>query len=95
MDISRILTISTEHITEETSKLLAVEPDTNEIGLSVYQKADYGWFIHVPEYVRELEDTSCPADLYKCMFYAHENGCEWLCLDSDGETVDELKKYEW
>ena len=92
MEITKMLTLSTAHITKDTAKLLEVEPNTDEMQLCVYNKADFGWFIYVNDF---LEDRGIPDDLYKCLELAKENDCNWLCLDCDGDVVDELEVYEW
>lgn len=88
MEISKMLTISTAHITERTGKLL----DEEILGLCVYKKLDYGWFIHLLD---DLDKIEIPEDLRKCLSLAQSLGCEWLCLDCDGEVLDFLDVYEW
>ena len=91
MEISKMLTISTAHISEETARLLDIEPDNDNMQLTVYNKADFGWFVYVSEY---FEDCDIPDDLRKCLELAKENNCTWLCLDCDAEIVDGLDFYE-
>lgn len=92
MEITKMLTISTAHITEETARLLELEPDNDNMQLIVYNKADFGWFIYVNEY---LENRDIPDDLRKCLELAKENDCKWLCLECDTDVVDGLDEYEW
>ena len=92
LEVSKMLTVSTAHITEDTNRLLANEPYTDGMQLSVFEKADFGWFIYVND---DLENRNIPDDLRACLELAKENGCKWLCLDCDGDTVDELEEYEW
>lgn len=92
MEIAKMLTISTAHITAETATKLDLEPNTDEMQLSVYRKSDYGWMIWVNF---NLDNCNATDDLRKCLELAKANNCEWLCLDCDGEIVDELDKYEW
>lgn len=94
MDIAKVLTISTAHISEETAELLSIEPETDTMGLSVYCKSEYGWFIHVPDDIRERGE-SIPKDLWSCMLVAYTHNCKWLCLDCDGHEMKELETYEW
>lgn len=65
--------------------------------LSIYDKEEFGWWIYVPQNMIEFykggEDI--PEDLWSCMLLAWENNCTWLCLDCDGQEVDELEMYEW
>lgn len=97
MDIERVLTISTAHISEATAELLSIEPETDMIGISVYCKADYGWFIYIPNGLIEHYNGGhdVPEDLWRCMCLAYDNSCNWLCLDCDGDEVEELKTYDW
>lgn len=91
MEISKMLTISTAHIRPETAKFLDKEEKECGTGLIVYNKSEFGWFVFVP-------DAGCldtPIDLHECLLLAHLNGCDWLCLDRDGERVDDLQEYEW
>lgn len=92
MEISKMLTISTAHITMETARELNIESNTNNMQLSVYKKSDYGWFIYVND---DLDNRTIPDDLLKCLEFAKDLGCEWLCLDCDGEVLEYLYTYEW
>lgn len=91
-----MITLSTAHITEETSHLLDDEWVVDKWGLIVYAKGSYGWFIHIPEDVDfSTEDCKTPQDLRRCIQYTINVDCEWLCLDRDGDIVDELPTYDW
>ena len=97
-DIAKMITLSTTHITEDTAGRLDNEPDTNALGLTIYKKANYGWFLYISDYVKTdiLNDTaSLPDDLKLCLKTAIDNNCEWLCLDCDGPEYDKLPKYNW
>ena len=89
MEIYKMLVMSTGHITKTTSKLLSEEA----VGIVVYKKDEYGWFVVVSDW-RDNEE-SIPDDLKTCLAFAEENGCEWLCLDCDGEEYDALPTYSW
>lgn len=93
MEITRCLTISTAHITKETERVLSGNSYTNELCLSVYDKADYGWWICIDD--DDIDPDTIPADLLACIRLAHANKCEWLCLDCDGEVLDVLPTYDW
>ena len=94
-EIGRMVTLSTGHITNETAEKLDRDPDTNEIGLSVYPKADsgenVGWFI----YLSEAIPGSCPDDLKTVLEYASKHGCGMVCLDCDGPVIEALPAYDW
>lgn len=91
MDITKVLTISMAHITEETCEKLQAESEQNDMGLCVYDKAEYGYWI----YIGSLDEKNLPEDLRMCMELAQKNDCQWLCLDCDGEEVPELPTYDW
>lgn len=92
MEISQMLTISTSHISNETAKLL----DESDLGIVVFNKGEYGWFIWLSDKKEYYENEKIPTDLFKIMDYTkHIVGCEWLCLDVDGEILDVLNTYEW
>ena len=95
LEICKMLTISTAHIKEETAKILEDHSSSLiDYDLVIYDKDEFGWWIHLPdEDYKELHNV--PDDLKVCLNLAVENGCEWLCLDCDGEVVDCLPTYEW
>ena len=95
MDIAKVLTISTAHITEETDRKLQDESEVNNMCISVYDKAEDGYWIYIDPYDRLMCHKNIPADLLNCIKLARQNDCRWLCLDCDGEEVPELPTYDW
>lgn len=103
MEISKMLTLSTAHITKETADKLdldckPVSPEDYwqhsfcfDLGLSIFPKDDFGWFLWIPS----ADRAALPDDLKQCIELALANGCDWLCLDSDGLIEKSLKTYEW
>ena len=94
MDITKCITVSTAHVSEDTIGKLKQEPVTNKFCLAVYEKGEFGFWIYIPEYIWDMKH-SLPEDLYRCMALAKEHNCEWLCLDRDGEEVAVLPTYDW
>lgn len=93
LEISKVLTMSTAHISETTRNLLDAEPEANNMGLCVYEKSTYGWFIYVGK--NNIEHAmNIPSDLQACIDLAQQNECDILCLDCDAETVDGLPEYD-
>ena len=87
LEIYKMLTISTAHITGPTAELLE-ELDAP----AVYNKSEHGWFI----YLNNLNDNvSIPEDLTQVIQFAKEKGIAILCLDCDADTVDDLPTYEY
>lgn len=89
MEIYKMMLMSTGHITKKTAELLT----NNEVGIVVYEKDEYGWFIVVSDWQDNVE--LIPDDLKDCLSFAEENECEWLCLDCDGKEYDSLPIYKW
>lgn len=90
-DITKMVTISTAHIKESTTSFLE-----ETLLFPVYQ-FDYFYMIWIDDDT-EYYDTfknEIPKNLWDCIMFAHNLGCQWLCLDRDGEIVDELQVYEW
>ena len=92
MEIAKMLTISTAHVTQKTANKIDREEIT---GLVIYSKDEFGWFIFIPEDLYEEDYDELPKDLKACIQLAMDNDCNWLCLDCDGEELDELEVYEW
>lgn len=93
LELYNIVHISTAHISKKTADMLEQEGVTNGLGISVYEKLGYGWFIYVP--TGDITESSLPEDLKACLLFAQNMGCAWLCLDRDAEMVDGLSIYEW
>lgn len=94
MEITRMLTISTAHVSKETAAKLDYEDGFAwECCLAIYRKEDCGWLIFVD--AANLSSKSIPEDLKACLALARAKNCEWLCLDCDGEALGILPTYDW
>ncbi|HAU84603.1 MAG TPA: hypothetical protein DCW90_03570 [Lachnospiraceae bacterium] len=93
MEISRMWTLSTAHITRETDKWLTEQLKEPTEGLTVYEKTG-GYFIYVPKDL-DYEEMNLPEDIETII--AFSIGCEmdWICLDSDGPVEKMFPTYEW
>ncbi len=95
MEKHTMIALSTAHIAEATVEFFK---KLKNAGIVVYSKGDYGWFVYVPEYFEGFKDNGdFPDDLYLCMKYAHDNGCEWIMFDQDVDVNEapELPVYDW
>lgn len=92
MEISKMLTVSSAHITESTSKLLDNEEQSS---LSVYKKEIYGWFIYLNIEDIEQQKGSMPEELYNLIALAVKHECSIVCIDHDGTEIEELPTFEW
>ncbi len=91
MESYKMLGLSTAHITKETADAL-IDLD----GITSYEKADYGWFVHVPErFDLETSGSEVPEDLFKCLDFAIERDYAWIMFDNDIEATNELPVYKW
>lgn len=95
MEISRMITMSTGHITKETYDYLE-NKSSDGYGLCIYDKADFGYFIYMPtnkehdvEYLKNL-----PKDLAMIFMFARQNEFDIVCLDCDGQDLDMLPIYD-
>lgn len=84
--IEPMLVLSTAHLDEQTCNGWL-----RTAAIAVYEKADYGWFIPVPE----DEPESAPADLVACFALARSLHCDWLMFDRDADTHPILPVHEW
>lgn len=97
MELSKMVTMSTSHITEETNRYLSNKDNERYFGFVIYEKENYGYFMYLPtdreedeEYLKEL-----PEDLAGIFTFARNNNIDVVCLDCDGEVLEELPTYEW
>jgi hypothetical protein len=93
LEIDKMITLSTSHITEAAETLLDYYCGSNE-GFPVYKKAEYGWFMYLgPEIAEKLSDI--PEELANVIQFVLKHECVWLCLDRFGDETTELPTYEW
>lgn len=90
LEISKMLIISTAHISKATNELL----ENNAAGIVAYPKGEYGWLILVNNWKTEKKYITSDV-LKKVLTFAESKGCDWLMLDRDAAEVDELPIYEW
>ncbi|WP_019240672.1 MULTISPECIES: DUF5983 family protein [Bacillus] len=98
--ISSILTISSVHLTIESYKWLNNQiplSDKGEKDVSVYKKAQDGWFIPVDDKVfseRIKSSTSIPLEFCDVYQYALKNNCSWILIDRNEDIIEDLPKYQ-
>ena len=88
LEISKMLCLSTAHVSRKTSELLDLQTDDVP---PAYDKSVYGWFISV----QETDPPTCPSDLHQLLIFARIRGCQWLMLDRDGPVLSELQIFDW
>lgn len=93
--IGRHLVISTSHIRPATADLLnqwaSMIPECRPLGVA---KAGYGWFV-LTDPLDGAERDLIPAELWAAMEFVRAQGCRWLLLDRDADTIDALETFAW
>lgn len=91
MEICKMLTISTAHISFDTMRHL----QDDDTGVIAYPKeldgVRYGYVILADGSEEYLDEA--PDDLRACIELALDNDCAWLVIDCDGEVLNELPVY--
>lgn len=91
----RHLVISTSHIRPSTADLLdqwaPMLPECRPLGVA---EAGHGWFVLTDPLEGEERDM-IPSELWKAIAFARAQGCRWLLLDRDADTVDALETFDW
>lgn len=100
MEINKMLTLCTSHVTDQTLRLLDKDATGNNFPcLGIYKKEDYGYFIYIDKKAfceqKACSPDSLPADLVAVIAFTIEAGCDILCLDGDGEELVCLPHYEY
>lgn len=94
LEISKMLTISTSHVTEDAITELDKMVTTGHPYVT-YEKGEYGYFIHVGNNNPMDMEMPLATSLMNVLEFAFKQGVEWLCLDRDAEEVDCLTVYDW
>lgn len=87
--IKRILDLSTGHIEETDNNLLKSE---NEFSVA---ECEYGYFFFV---VDDIFYEKYSKSFKKVIALAKENDCSFICLDRDGDIINDTEKLntnEW
>lgn len=95
-DISNLAVVSTAHLSEATRSPLessssSPNPWLIKLDIPVYGKSgygEYGWIIQVNSDARL---PKLPKDLAECLNFAVKHGYDWLCFDSEGPVIEDLK----
>ena len=94
MEIETHLVLSTAHIAVTTAELLdrwaSMQPGSRPHSVAT---TDYGWFVST--YLLEHVATPTPTELTAILEFARGQGCAWVLLDRDGDTLAELPTFDW
>lgn len=96
--IDKVLVLSTAHLKQEEAERL---DDEDSFALLSYMRWDYGWqfYVSLDTELETLQKNWASLGLsegfYSALSLAYKLGCEWLRLDTDGDTDEDLPHYEW
>lgn len=100
LEITHMATISMEHISQATAEAMMVDGMVNKFMVPIYTKSTpndngpgFGFYVYLDSQC--LKDGDFPEDLAAVIELALDNGCDILCLDSDGPVIEGLPVYEW
>lgn len=84
--------ISTAHVSEQNGKRISAAIDSGEIN---GMQRDEGWFIHIGTgRANDVIAKEMPT-LHGVLEYFSDKPFQWVMFDCDGDTVDELKTFDW
>lgn len=101
MDTKRsILDLSTGHVSfpsrdwldAQSAISLAYRKEEDEPPIATIAGFGYGWFLTANPTEGAAEQM--PADIQKILEYARTQNCDYVVLDRDGDTVDDLPSFE-
>lgn len=97
LDITRVLNLSTAHITESTAYILGRCALNNDyIPLcSVYEKGEYGWYVYIDDSGEPDQIPDELSDIRDCIIFALKHDITCICFDRDADTVVGLPVYNW
>ena len=87
MEIAKMLTLSTAHISEESVVMLEREVDKDKMGLIVYTKGEFGFWIYCPAALIEDEEYQV---LYIGKSNSEKDGYDILNRLSSHETIQQI-----
>ena len=94
LDVRKFIVVSTSHVTGKTAKLLNEAP-IEEWPCLGGSYGEYGWFLYAHDENCGAGKDVIPDDLFAVMTWARTQGCDYLLLDCDGDTVDGLPVHDW
>lgn len=111
LEIGKILTISTRHITKSDDEKLRADSytpygvffDLTPAGCD----EGYGYFVHCSqdfdddnsknhgELKKYMEDAGWSPAMSDIQIFALKHGCDYIRLDPDADEVDDLPQFDW
>ena len=86
-----LATMNSAHLTDETFNSINKSKMTYLWGLCIYP-FEYGWFFYIGDDEFDLDEM--PKDLAVLIERARKENADWLLLDQDVPTEDDLPVYD-
>lgn len=97
MEVTKTVTLSTAHISPRTREMVRRAISSDDLGLPVYAKGEYGWFLYLDKRTLKLNEICAYApDLAQVIDWLWRlvPDAGILCFDSDGPEEEGLPKYD-
>lgn len=97
LDITRVLNLSTAHITKNTAETLCRCALNNDyIPLcTVLEKGEYGWYVYINDSEEPDQIPDELSDIRDCVIFALKHDITCICFDRDADTVVGLPVHDW
>lgn len=97
LNITRVLNLSTAHITKNTAETLCRCALNNDyIPLcTVLEKGEYGWYVYINDSEEPDQIPDELSDIRDCVIFALKHDITCICFDRDADTVVGLPVYNW
>jgi len=90
LEISKMLTCSTAHLSLDTAHALN---EQQEEGLPISYNFDYGWLVWAVSRESDSFDPERHPELTALLDFALFYDCEWVKIDRDGLVIEELPTF--
>lgn len=94
LDVRTFVVIGTGHVTEKSAAFLDTVPSEQWPCLGG-RYGEYGWFLYAHEENCGTGKDRIPDDIFAVMTWARKRGFEYVLVDCDADTVDDLPVYDW
>lgn len=96
--VSKMLDVSTCHITCNDADILSHITDHSFYGLVVYDLSGYGWFVCIPEdedVYEEIVEEGFSKHFINILRIAQRNNILYIRFDSDGHIHKGAPTFDW
>jgi hypothetical protein len=95
-EISKLLTLSTSHMTDEDQKKLTKWERLGAYPMLILTHP-YGWMFwaHEQEDGEGVEILGLSEELGRCLLHALSLGCDYILFDRDASAVEALPTFDW